>query len=352
MKHLRRRDRRAGQIPSLMLISCLCSGCPSGGGSTSDERPPPLPGPGSQTLTIEVSGPGQTEPPAGMYEVDANTSQSLRATPDDNARFVRWSGDISGENLGHVVFMDRDKRVVAEFHERGPGFTIARDVVPPGSGAIELDPPGGEYDAGTTVALRAVPEGNCEFQGWTSGLGGQESLQTVVLMIDLTVVAAFECGDGDGIGNGGSSCDPATCDDDLFCNGLETCVAGECRSGNPPCEGQACCDVSDQCIPEGRILSGCTVTASIDAPAEQDAWIFDGIAGQRARIMLSPTDTLNPCLRLFPPGGGPQEAESCIFGAFAVAIDVELAATGQYTILVHANAGASMGGYTLSLQQF
>ncbi|MEM7586183.1 MAG: S8 family serine peptidase [Acidobacteriota bacterium] len=43
-------------------------------------------------------------------------------------------------------------------------------------------------------------------------------------------------------------CDPA-CDDGLFCNGVETCVAGSCQPGTSPCLGaQTCDEAADQCV--------------------------------------------------------------------------------------------------------
>lgn len=38
------------------------------------------------------------------------------------------------------------------------------------------------------------------------------------------------------------------CDDGLFCNGAETCVAGSCQAGNDPCPGQSCDEANDACV--------------------------------------------------------------------------------------------------------
>jgi endonuclease I len=37
------------------------------------------------------------------------------------------------------------------------------------------------------------------------------------------------------------------CDDNLFCNGTETCVSGSCQTGSDPCPGQGCDEVNDVC---------------------------------------------------------------------------------------------------------
>ncbi len=56
------------------------------------------------------------------------------------------------------------------------------------------------------------------------------------------------------------SVDP-DCDDALFCNGAETCVAGFCENGTDPCAANptwTCDEVGDVCVPE------CTVDADCD----------------------------------------------------------------------------------------
>ena len=79
----------------------------------------------------------------------------------------------------------------------------------------------------------------------------------------------FCCGDGDGpkpLSCAESRCDgdgwactdapagglccalDAECDDGLFCNGPESCVAGGCEAGSDPCAGQSCDEAADQCI--------------------------------------------------------------------------------------------------------
>ena len=39
------------------------------------------------------------------------------------------------------------------------------------------------------------------------------------------------------------------CEDGLFCNGAETCVAGACQAGSNPCPGQSCDEALDTCGP-------------------------------------------------------------------------------------------------------
>ena len=53
---------------------------------------------------------------------------------------------------------------------------------------------------------------------------------------------------------GGTGCSgDAECDDGLYCNGAETCVATVCQPGSDPCPGQGCNEATDSCatLPTG-----------------------------------------------------------------------------------------------------
>lgn len=48
------------------------------------------------------------------------------------------------------------------------------------------------------------------------------------------------------------------CNDDLFCNGEETCVAGACQAGTSPCvAGEACDEAANQCVTACAIDTDC-----------------------------------------------------------------------------------------------
>ena len=74
----------------------------------------------------------------------------------------------------------------------------------------------------------------------------------------VLLVFALACGDDDGVVGdaGGSETCVATCDDGLFCNGIERCDpmdpgadAAGCVGGEPPCEA-ACDEPGDRCLDE------------------------------------------------------------------------------------------------------
>ncbi len=69
----------------------------------------------------------------------------------------------------------------------------------------------------------------------------------------VAVSCGLACGgDDDGTTFDGGGCDPTSCDDGLFCNGTEACIAGACSPGAPPCTGVLLCNESmDRCESPG-----------------------------------------------------------------------------------------------------
>ena len=74
-----------------------------------------------------------------------------------------------------------------------PEYTLTVNIV--GSGGVTLNPPGGNYEAGTVVQMTAVPGGGGGtegmFTGWSGGLSGSENPETITMDSDKTVTATF-----------------------------------------------------------------------------------------------------------------------------------------------------------------
>ncbi len=98
-----------------------------------------------------------------------------------------------------------------------------------------------------------------------------DGVETCDAVLDCQAGVAVNCNDGIGCTNDScnevtNACDNvannANCDDGLFCNGAETCSAAlDCQAGSDPCPGQTCDEVGNQCVtgPAARLESG-TVT--------------------------------------------------------------------------------------------
>src|SRR5262245_42811189 len=87
--------------------------------------------------------------------------------------------------------------------------------------------------------------GSMSTSSWTGGAGGSSS----------STGGALPCKDS------------ADCNDGLFCNGVETCVAGVCHAGNKPCDDGVPCT-----------LDTCDEGANTCAHVPHDSLCNDGIA--------------------------------------------------------------------------
>ena len=71
-----------------------------------------------------------------------------------------------------------------------------------------VSPPGGTYDAGTTVEVTATANTDYSFSGWAGDFEGSSNPVTLTMLTDQTLTANFEFqdADGDGIGDDTDAC--------------------------------------------------------------------------------------------------------------------------------------------------
>ncbi len=144
-------------------------------------------------LLVQVEGNGKVglDPPGGVYE--RGTSVRLQALPDDGWKFSGWSGDLQGAAMVESLFVDGDKTVTALFQVR-PLHRIVFWIV--GSGAVQLEPPGGSYAEGARVQVTAVPAAGWHFQNWDGALSGAQNPDTLLIDEDEAVMVVFAEGTG------------------------------------------------------------------------------------------------------------------------------------------------------------
>ena len=97
-----------------------------------------------------------------------------------------------------------------------PEYTLTVNIV--GSGGVTLNPPGGNYEAGTVVQMIAVPGGGGGiegiFTGWSGGLSGSDNPGKITMDSDKTITATFiEIGVASGDLTGMSCVDPGSIED-------------------------------------------------------------------------------------------------------------------------------------------
>lgn len=135
-------------------------------------------------LTSPVGG-GSINISSGTY--DAGTGVTLVATPAIGYQFAHWEGDASGTSGNTVITMDGDKTVVAVFSK--VIYTLESRLSPGGGGSV--DPPGGNYEAGATVTLTAMPGTGYRFDHWGGDTSGALTTLNVVMDSNKTVTAYF-----------------------------------------------------------------------------------------------------------------------------------------------------------------
>jgi IPT/TIG domain-containing protein/List-Bact-rpt repeat protein len=157
-------------------------------------------GTGTGTVECEVNS-GPAEPCAATYPNGTNVK--LKVTPAPGAEFGGFSGDCTGPGPCELT-MTAPKSVTATFNLIGQKtFTVSTEGT--GSGSIECNSGSGfgscaaGYPENTIVTLKAIPDGNSVFKGWTvTGSGstttpctGTTSPCEVKVSNDVTVSADF-----------------------------------------------------------------------------------------------------------------------------------------------------------------
>jgi len=151
-------------------------------------------------LTIQVDGPGQTDPAPGQIGfVGTTSSQFVSAIPDSGAVFIGWQGDIGTNNpqaTGINLLMDQDRTITAVFAV--PDFDLTVERL--GSGQVLLDgesvslPQTFGYASGTQATLEASNITGFQFDRWLGDIGDNEPTDqsiTVTMDQDRTITAVF-----------------------------------------------------------------------------------------------------------------------------------------------------------------
>ncbi|MCP2620002.1 hypothetical protein NLC35_02015 [Candidatus Aminicenantes bacterium AC-334-K16] len=135
-------------------------------------------------LTITATTGGTTKPAPGSYTYAQGKKVKIEAIPDDHYRFASWSGDIpSDQEESNPLFltMDTHKSITANFIRQ---YTL---TISSGNGGTTDPAPGTyTYDDGTEVTIKAIPDSQYEFSGWS---GDVESTQKKINPLTFAVEA-------------------------------------------------------------------------------------------------------------------------------------------------------------------
>jgi hypothetical protein len=177
------------------------------------------------SVTPAVGGTVALDPPGGLY--DRGTHVTLTAVPAAGHRFGGWSGALAGAGNPATLVVDADQIVGASFVRQWTVMRLAGS-----GGSISIVPPGGIYDAGTTVTLTAAPNGRHRFAGWFGALTGPQNPATLLVDANKVVAASFvqQFGVSVTAGSGGSvTLDPPG---GLYDRGVTVTVTATPAAGN------------------------------------------------------------------------------------------------------------------------
>ena len=125
----------------------------------------------------------------GLGTYDEGTSVEVTGVPSPGYAFDRWTGDLTGTEATQTVVVDGDKNVTAHFVRDLRQFSLT--VTEDGNGTVTRDPDQTLYDAGTEVALTAVPDADHKFDNWSGDLSGSTNPTTIVMDEHKAVTAYF-----------------------------------------------------------------------------------------------------------------------------------------------------------------
>jgi uncharacterized repeat protein (TIGR02543 family) len=117
----------------------------------------------------------------------ASESVNLTATPKSCYIFKQWSGACSGNNIQCNLTMDTDKSISAEFQLNTYTLTVTAE-----HGNITYSSPGPNYNCGTSITLKAVPDTGYNFVGWEGDASGSDPNISITMNGDKIITAIFE----------------------------------------------------------------------------------------------------------------------------------------------------------------
>lgn len=123
-----------------------------------------------QTLTIESSVGGSTNPSPGEHLCSQGIKVTLTAIPYNHYAFSHWSGDVSSDENPITLTVDSDKSVKANFEKKIKIYTLS--IQSETGGTTNPSPGIYFYVEGTEVSVTAIPDSGFRFSRWSGDVSG------------------------------------------------------------------------------------------------------------------------------------------------------------------------------------
>lgn len=146
-------------------------------------------------LNLSIEGEGNVDEaiikPGVKTDYDSGTVVELTANPESEWIFSEWKGDLSGTENPKQITIDRPKEITAVFVKKKYPLTI--DVS--GNGSVEekiiKQGKSNDYNSGTIVELKAIPESGHSFLKWSGDLSGSTNPVQITVDGPKTITAEF-----------------------------------------------------------------------------------------------------------------------------------------------------------------
>jgi uncharacterized repeat protein (TIGR02543 family) len=140
------------------------------------------------TYSLSVNSPNGSvtlNPVGGVY----NSGDEVSLTPNKvfGYKFSSWSGDLTGSAVPGKITMNSNKSVTANY-VAVPTWKITANSK---NGIIEMNPPGGVYEEGTVVTMKAKQDFGYKFTGWTGDISDTKNPVSVAMNADKNITANF-----------------------------------------------------------------------------------------------------------------------------------------------------------------
>jgi hypothetical protein len=140
------------------------------------------------TLNLSIIGNGTVTKNPDQLLYSFGTDVILTAIPDPGYVFDHWEGDLSGDSNPAMIIIDGNMNITAVFLKTY--YTITVDIVPIGSGIVDIEPLG-PYSDEDVVNLTAIPNPGGIFDHWSGDLNGVSNPATIVMDGNKTISAHF-----------------------------------------------------------------------------------------------------------------------------------------------------------------
>ena len=147
-------------------------------------------------LTIKIEGEGEVKQEVikqgTVTDYNSGTIVKLTAESEDEWEFVRWRGDITGNENPTQITIDEPKTVVAEFIKKKYPLTIEIEGEGTVGQRIIKEGTQTDYKSGTIVELEALSDVEWDFIEWSGDLSGSDNPAQLTIDSPKTVKVKFE----------------------------------------------------------------------------------------------------------------------------------------------------------------